>query len=94
MVLRLWGQDNGSSVSVLTNYPNVIAFQAHSHHLINDERTIWQDGFVSIGTGSLYYPSMTPGIERQPYPNGSVRQGLWLRFMTTVLMCAVEILPP
>lgn len=74
--VKAWGQDNGSSVSVLTNYPNVIAFSGHSHHLINDERTIWQDGFVSIGTGSLYYPDMTPGIERQHYPNGSVRQGL------------------
>lgn len=73
---KAWGQDNGSSVAVLTNYPNVIAFSGHSHHLINDERTIWQDGFVSIGTGSLYYPDMTPGIERVAIPGGQVRQGL------------------
>lgn len=45
--------DNGSSLAVLTNYPNLIAFSGHTHADISNERTIWQDSFTSIGAGTI-----------------------------------------
>ena len=50
-----WGQDNGEVTEILSNYPNCIAFSGHSHTPLVDERTIWQGGFVSVGTASLSY---------------------------------------
>ena len=45
--------DNGSSVAVLKNHPNLIAFSGHSHASIADERAIWQDTFTSVGCGTI-----------------------------------------
>jgi predicted phosphodiesterase len=60
---KVWGQDNGSTTSVLVKYPNAVAFSGHSHSSIHDEKTIWQGEFTSIGCGSLS-------------PSGKSRQGL------------------
>lgn len=60
---KVWGQDNGSTTSVLVKYPNAVAFSGHSHSSIHDEKTIWQGEFTSIGCGSLS-------------PQGKSRQGL------------------
>lgn len=40
---------------ILMNYPQVIDFSGHSHAPINDPRSIHQEHFTSLGTGSLSY---------------------------------------
>ncbi len=39
--------------STLEKYPQVVTFSGHLHFPINDERSIMQDKFTSIGTGSV-----------------------------------------
>ena len=58
-----WGQDNGDSTKALSEYPNCVAFSGHSHQILNDERTIWQGAFTSVGTASLRYTYSFGGRE-------------------------------
>jgi predicted MPP superfamily phosphohydrolase len=46
--------------SILKEYPQVIYFCGHLHFPENDERSIWQGDFTSIGLGSTYYSSNHP----------------------------------
>lgn len=50
---NVWGQDDGTSVKILSAYPNAVAFSGHSHISLTDERAIWQGAFTSVGCGSL-----------------------------------------
>lgn len=45
---------------VLKYYPQVIYFCGHLHFPENDERSIWQGDFTTIGIGSAYYCSNHP----------------------------------
>lgn len=47
--------------STLEKYPQVITFSGHLHFPINDERSIMQDKFTSIGTGSVAYLAIENG---------------------------------
>ena len=58
-----WGQDNGEVTQALSRFPNCVAFSGHSHQILNDERTIWQGSFVSVGTSSLSYTYSFGGRE-------------------------------
>ncbi len=58
-----WGQDNGEVTEALSRFPNCIAFSGHSHQILNDERTIWQGAFTSVGTSSLSYTYSFGGRE-------------------------------
>lgn len=60
-----WGHDGGLTTKVLSPYANAIAFSGHSHYSLTDERSVWQDGFTSVGTSSLRYTGM-PYNARQP----------------------------
>ena len=53
----VWGQDSGYSTSVLSQFPNCVAFSGHSHTALTDARTIRQGdfNFTSVGTASLRY---------------------------------------
>ena len=53
----VWGQDSGYSTSVLSQFPNCVAFSGHSHTPLTDARTIRQGDFrfTSVGTASLRY---------------------------------------
>lgn len=51
---RVWGQDDGLSVKVLSRHPNAIAFSGHSHNSLLDERAIWQGAFTSVATATTY----------------------------------------
>ncbi|WP_207707473.1 metallophosphoesterase, partial [Clostridium tarantellae] len=55
----LWGND--SLYKVLKDYPQVIVFSGHSHYDINDERSIHQKDFTSVGTSSISYTELEPG---------------------------------
>jgi len=46
--------------NVFKNYPQVIYFCGHLHFPENDERSIWQGDFTTIGIGSTYYCSNHP----------------------------------
>ena len=51
----VWGQDDGRITSLLSEYPNAIAFSGHSHSSLTDERTLWQGAFTSVGTASMSF---------------------------------------
>lgn len=52
----LWGEDE--LISIYMNYPQIIHFSGHSHAPINDPRSIHQQHFTSLGTGTLSYFEM------------------------------------
>lgn len=49
------GCDTGKSIAALAGFPNAIVLSGHSHWTLTDEMAIWQDGFTSVGLGSLSY---------------------------------------
>ncbi len=49
----LWGEDD--LMPIYVNYPQIIHFSGHSHAPINDPRSIHQQHFTSLGTGTLSY---------------------------------------
>lgn len=49
----LWGEDE--LITTYMNYPQVIHFSGHSHAPINDPRSIHQQHFTCLGTGTLSY---------------------------------------
>ena len=69
-----WGHDDGSAVSLLSRFPQAIAFSGHSHEPVTDERALWRGAFTSIGTGSLRYLSASHHVwsldEPVGYENG------------------------
>lgn len=48
-----WGEDE--LTAILMNYPQIINFSGHSHAPINDPRSIHQQHFTCLGTGTLSY---------------------------------------
>lgn len=52
----LWGEDE--LITTYMNYPQIIHFSGHSHAPINDPRSIHQQHFTSLGTGTLSYFEM------------------------------------
>lgn len=48
-----WGEED--LTATLMHYPQVIDFSGHSHAPINDPRSIHQQHFTSLGTGTLSY---------------------------------------
>ena len=66
--------------STLEKYPQVITFSGHLHFPINDERSIMQDKFTSIGTGSVAYLAIENGYSNTvsatvPQNAGNVSSG-------------------
>ncbi len=47
--------------TILEKYPQVMTFGGHTHFPINDERSIMQDKFTSIGCGSVTYMAIENG---------------------------------
>jgi predicted MPP superfamily phosphohydrolase len=60
-----WG--NPALDEVLKNYPQVITFSGHSHAVLDDERSIYQKDYTSVGTSTLSYTELEAGKA-----NGSV----------------------
>ena len=54
---------------VFVSYPNVVDFSGHSHYPVNDPRSLWQNEFTAIGTGSLKYTELTVDDERKVHPD-------------------------
>lgn len=50
---------------LLKKYPNVVDFSGHSHYPLNDPRSVWQNEYTAIGTGSLKYTELTvDGVQK------------------------------
>lgn len=49
----LWGEDD--LYAAYLNFPQIIDFSGHSHAPINDPRSIHQEHFTCLGTGTLSY---------------------------------------
>lgn len=73
-----WGND--ALYDVLDDYPQVITFSGHSHYAIDDERSIHQRDFTSMGTASLKYMELENGKIQGSVPPGGheVSEGLIL----------------
>lgn len=50
---KLWGEED--LMTVYMNFPQIIHFSGHSHAPINDPRSIHQQHFTCLGTGTLSY---------------------------------------
>lgn len=74
-----WG--NEALYDVIKDYPQVVTFSGHSHYPLNDERSINQRDFTSVGTSSLSYTELESGkINGSVPPNASdFSQGLIVR---------------
>ncbi len=57
--------------SILKKYPQVIDFSGHSHGPINNPISIWQEGFTTVGTGTLAYFEMESGMTEGTVPKNS-----------------------
>lgn len=72
-----WGHD--FFTPILKNYPNVVDFSGHSHYPLNDPRSLWQNEYTAIGTGSLKYTELTVDGERKFHPeNRSDCGNFWI----------------
>lgn len=47
----LWGED--TITDILMNYPQIVDFSGHSHAPVNDPRSVHQQHFTCVGTGSF-----------------------------------------
>ncbi|MDN3019003.1 metallophosphoesterase [Paenibacillus sp. BSR1-1] len=61
-----WGAGFKDSrlMEILKRYPQAILFSGHSHYLLNHPRTIYQDGFTMVNTGSVAYAFSDFGAHR------------------------------
>lgn len=47
--------------SILEKYPQIVTFSGHVHHPLNDERSVMQTAFTSLGCGSVSYMAIEGG---------------------------------
>ncbi len=72
-----WGHD--FFTPILRKYPNVVDFSGHSHYPLNDPRSLWQNEYTAVGTGSLRYTELTVDGERKIHPENRSDCGtFWL----------------
>ena len=71
-----WG--DASVRALLDLYPQVVDFSGHSHYASSDPRSLWQNSFTAVGTGSLsaYMSNLNyvSGDEDAPGESG----GFWM----------------
>ena len=60
------GRNAYPEIEAFKTMPNAVAFSGHCHWTLNDERSIWQDGFTAIAVPSMSYTTIPKG-----YENGS-----------------------
>ncbi len=63
---RREGPNGYLEIAAFKTMPNAVSFSGHCHWTLNDERSIWQDGFTAIAIPSMSYTTMPRG-----YENGS-----------------------
>lgn len=67
-----WGGNftDGKLFNILKKYPQVILFTGHSHTLLDYPRTVYQDGFTMVNTGSVSYTWQDGGKGHEEYSQG------------------------
>jgi glucan-binding YG repeat protein len=63
---------DGRLISILKKYPQAILFSGHSHNLLDHPRTVYQDGFTMVNTGSVAYTWYNGGEGPSSYSQGLV----------------------
>jgi predicted phosphodiesterase len=56
--------------NILSRYPQVILFSGHSHNLLDHPRTVYQDRFTMVNTGSVSYTWYNGGFGPRGYSQG------------------------
>jgi predicted phosphodiesterase len=77
-----WGQD--VLTPILSRYPQAIVFAGHSHSTIGEPRSIHQNKFTAVNTGSVAYCEMEPGVltvGTYPENNQKVLEGLIMNIL-------------
>lgn len=72
-----WGHTGNHKklYAILSKYPQVITFSGHSHYMLESPRTIHQRDFTSLGTSSIRYPELEPGMVQGNHPSDDISQG-------------------
>jgi len=72
-----WGhtQNHKKLYAILSKYPQVITFSGHSHYMLESPRSIHQRDFTSLGTSSIRYPELEPGMVQGNHPPDDISQG-------------------
>ncbi|MDF2881758.1 MAG: purple acid phosphatase/fibronectin domain protein [Clostridiaceae bacterium] len=67
-----WGGNftDGKLFNILKKYPQVILFTGHSHALLDYPRTVYQNGFNMVNTGSVAYTCYDGGKGPEEYSQG------------------------
>lgn len=88
---------DGKLFNILKKYPQVIFFSGHSHNLVDHPRTVYQNGFTMVNTGSTSYTwfdggpgpySFSQGLlvnvydDRVEIKSREFSNGSWLRSFT------------
>lgn len=69
---------------LLDDYPNVVDFSGHSRININDPKTVWQNDFTAISTGSLSYLDINlAGNKQTPVVSQVAGATTWKRWYST-----------
>lgn len=59
-----WGGDAGRNGRILAKYPNAVSFTGHTHYMLTDDKTVWQQGGLTlVNTGALLNQSVGRGRE-------------------------------
>ena len=66
----VYGQDDGTTTQIFSNYPNLVAFCGHAHENCVQENSIWQGAFTCLQVPSLRYTTSLAGCENS-YATGS-----------------------
>lgn len=53
---------------IFKDYPNIVDFSGHSHGPVNNPRSIYQDKYTTLGTGTLSYFEMNSGMSYGTVP--------------------------
>lgn len=53
--------DTGDLTKILSEHPNIVIFSGHLHFPLNDERSIMQTDFTSVGCGAVRYMAIENG---------------------------------
>lgn len=69
---EFWGANlkDGRLIKILKKYPQVILFSGHTHTVLQHPRTVYQDGFTMVNTGSADYTWYANGAAPEKYSQG------------------------
>lgn len=88
----VYGSDSGDNVDnskqlekVLKKHSEAVYFSGHSHYILDNQKTMYQDGFTMFNTGAIYYMME----DKDVYADPSIAEGLVVQVYSgkTVVKC-------